>query len=135
MRDSGLRPRRAVALLLTAGLTSAGCTGSDSSTNRSSPSGSGAADHTATDASRVCAEHYEDVRHAQLATVGSVRTLGPAVVSPPPGPLDAYADDEPIALCLVPSRGEYDVMAVVLADGATFLRWTQNLDDTFYWPI
>jgi len=38
-------------------------------------------------------------------------------------------------LCLVPNGELFDVVAVVLADDTTFVRWTQNLDDDFYWPI
>jgi hypothetical protein len=87
------------------------------------------------EAGEVCSDHYPDVRHAQPATVGEVRTLGPAVLDPPPGPLDKYPDDESIALCLVPSGDMFNVVAVVLSDDATYVRWVQNLDDDFSWPI
>lgn len=127
-------------MVLTVALAAAGCTGSDSDgigrTSEETPDATGSAGPPANDAASICASHFDDVSHAQLSKVGAVRQLGPQLVSPPPGPLDAYADDEPIAVCLVPDGpGRYDVVAVVLVDGATYVRWTQNLDDGFYWPL
>lgn len=130
----------ASAVLLAVGLTAAGCTGSDDSTDgpteKASAEEISAGARAEIDAASVCASHFDDVRHSQLSTVRVVRHLGPALVSPPPGPLDEYPDEEPIALCLVPhGTGSYDAVAVILSDDATFVRWTQNLDDNFYWPI
>jgi len=50
--------------------------------------------------------------------------------------LDAYADDEPLVLCVVPSgTGMYDVIAVILADGTTVPRWTSSTADLDARPI
>lgn len=87
------------------------------------------------DAGKVCSDHFADVRHSEAATAGAVRSPGPALVDPPPGPLDNYPDDEPIALCLVPNGERFDAVAVVISDGTTYVRWGQNLDDAFYWPV
>jgi len=80
-------------------------------------------------ASSLCALHLDDVREAEFGTVGGVRSFGPRVIDPPPDLLDGYADDEPIVLCLVPDDAfGYAAVAVVLVDGATAVRWTQNVD-------
>ena len=83
----------------------------------------------------ICSEHFTDVRHAEMSDVGMVRQVGPQVIDAPPGPLDPYPDDEPIALCLVPDGDRYAATAIVLSDDTTLVRWTQNLDDAFYWPV
>jgi len=82
-----------------------------------------------------CALHLKDVRQAELGTVGGIRQIGPQLNVPPPSPLDAYADDEPIALCLVPDdTGGYAAVALILADGVTVSRWGQNTDSAFIRP-
>lgn len=74
--------------------------------------------------------HFSDVRAAEPDTVGGVRNLGPVVAGGPPQPLDAYADDEPLALCVVPSvTGMYDAIAVILADGKTVPRCMSSTAD------
>jgi len=123
--------------LLAAGLVGCSVPASESAQPEvsSETSATASEDAQAAEASSICSEHFADMRHSQFASVGTVRNPGPALVSPPPGPLDPYPDDEPIVLCLVPNRELFDVVAVVLADDTTFVRWTQNLDDDFYWPI
>lgn len=108
-------------------LVSAACTGLD-------PAKPASAEPD--DAFTVCEGHFSDVRAAELDTVGGVRNLGPVVVGGPPQPLDAYADDEPLVLCVVPSEtGMYDVIAVILADGTTVPRWTSSTADLDARPI
>lgn len=84
-------------------------------------------------AGSACANHFPDVRLSELSTVRAVRHVGPVPLDPPPGPLDVYPDDEPIALCLVPNGWMFDAVAVVLSDDATVIRWTQGLGE-FAWP-
>ena len=84
----------------------------------------------------ACEEHFPDVRDYQAETVGGIRNIGPAIISPPAGPLDIYADDEPVALCLVPNgSGTFDAVAVVLSDGNTVTRWTSNVETLESRPV
>jgi len=78
----------------------------------------------------ACEEHFPDVRDYEPETVGGVRNIGPAVIDGPAEPLDVYADDEPVALCLVPNgTGTFDAVAVILSDGNTVIRWSVNVED------
>lgn len=78
----------------------------------------------------ACEEHFPDVRDSEPVTVGDVRNIGPAVIDGPAEPLDVYADNEPVALCLVPNdTGTFDAVAVILSDGNTVLRWSVNVED------
>ena len=78
----------------------------------------------------ACEEHFPDVRDYEPETVGGVRNIGPVVIDGPAEPLDIYADDEPVALCLVPNgSGSFDAVAVVLSDGNTVTRWTVNVEN------
>ncbi len=84
----------------------------------------------------ACEEHFPDVRDSEPETVGGVRNIGPAVIGGPAEPLDVYADDEPVALCLVPNgTGNFDAVAVILSDGNKVIRWTVNVEDLGARPI
>lgn len=83
----------------------------------------------------ACEEHFPDVRDYEPGTVGGVRNIGPTVIGGPAQPLDVYADEEPIALCLVPNdTGTFDAVAVILSDGNTVIRWSVNVEDLDSWP-
>ncbi len=138
MHQMGMRiARRGLLLALAVGSTMVACTGTDTSAG---PNGSAGASTTTTasasaDAASVCAAHFDDVRWSEEWTIASARSPGPPFVTPPPGPLDVYPDDAPVAMCLVPNRtGTFAMFAVVLSDGATFFRWAQRRGDGFDWP-
>jgi hypothetical protein len=70
-----------------------------------------------------------------LTTVAGVTDIGPRPVGSPPGPLDRYKPRDAVALCLLPDgRGKYNAVAVALADGRTYTRWTQNTGHQFMFP-
>lgn len=130
------RPRSAGLVLLLAALAGCGPANVSDATTAETSAASQPTTTATDEASDRCSEHFDDVRLSELSVVAMVRQLGPQLIDPPPGPLDPYSDEEPVALCLVPnSEGTFDVFALVLADDATFLRWRQNLDDQFYWPV
>ena len=109
---TALRTKRSLGLLIA--VTLVGCSAPDQLPEPTPSNEASTAPATVDTAGRACANHFPDVRLSELSTVYTVRHVGPLPASPPPGPLDAYPDDEPVALCLVPNGSMFDAIAVVV---------------------
>lgn len=83
----------------------------------------------------ICQRHFAHVQQAMLTTVAGVTDIGPRPVASSPGPLDRYKPGDAVALCLIPDGpGKHNAVAVVLADGRSYTRWTQNTGYQFTFP-
>jgi hypothetical protein len=116
-------------------LACAACTHSTAGKASNSPTHSAAAPATSVNAQAVCAATYPTVRAAQASRAGDLRFFGPKPLGASSLHFAGLPDDQPVALCIVPSSGAFTVYGVPAGGGRSELLWQQGEADRFARPI